>query len=348
MKSILQTMPYPDEYTLVLIKPDGVEKEAINYVIKSIEELDLKIIQKRYLQLTPKVVREIFIHSIDRFTKYMSRSKVFAILVYGNNAFHKLRVIKPIIRKKMNSVEVENILHSPESGNEYDMQMRNFFPELNIGDYNNFADMFCKENLSTDYNEFEIKLKKICQSTSAKVLSFIIPSDIYNEIQKNFLKFINSNNKLKKPFFLLGMEYEVFQKEYNYKILGYFLLETIVEDIDEHNEDFYIDPKDVINLINKNGGTSFLSATTHLFNYQSNYFDELWDSGLKGAIVYHPRYTLKETDFLREETKGKGKCMSGGSGGISTPGRYGISYEIFHELFAIGNNIDNNAEWILG
>ncbi|AUD12402.1 hypothetical protein CW734_00565 (plasmid) [Planococcus sp. MB-3u-03] len=39
-------MPYPDEYTLVLIKPDGVEKEAINYVIKSIEELDLKSFKK--------------------------------------------------------------------------------------------------------------------------------------------------------------------------------------------------------------------------------------------------------------------------------------------------------------
>ncbi|MED0823861.1 MULTISPECIES: nucleoside-diphosphate kinase [Bacillus cereus group] len=334
------------EYALLVLKPDGVQRELLERILLILENHGLKEVKRNSLQLTPLDVKNIFIHSHQEFLNYMSRGPITAVLLYGHNAFHKLRVLKPLIREYLGGEDVENILHSSEAGNEYDLQVKACFPEMFVNNFNLFGDMYVKEQLPENKIEFVQKVNHIFSNCHSNALALVLPNDNFLMLQDYLLEY-SEENKGESPFLCLGAEYYTNLRGYDFKLLGYYPLENRLKGIKNHQNVFYEDVDKLIDMIVESNGVPFLSPTNHLFDYNEEYFIELKEKGLEGGVVYHPRYSLKETDFLREQIKGRGLTMSGGSGGVSSVGRFGVSLEIFSEVHEkLIPNHDLNLEWV--
>jgi len=139
------------EYTFVIIKPDGVEKQIESKLLSILSEFGMKPVLCNQIKLSKSDVKNTFIHSHEAFLNYMSRSHLTAILVSGENAFQRLRLLKPQIRKFFGDMDdMENFIHTPEAGNEYDLQFRTFFTELSSVKHSLYADMYVKAHLPDD------------------------------------------------------------------------------------------------------------------------------------------------------------------------------------------------------
>jgi nucleoside-diphosphate kinase len=84
------------ERTLLLIKPDAVERHLIGYVLQRVEESGLAIRQLRMLQLRPEQAREFYkVHEgkpfLDSLVAFMSRGPIVAAVLEGERAVVRLR-----------------------------------------------------------------------------------------------------------------------------------------------------------------------------------------------------------------------------------------------------------------
>ncbi|HDD43487.1 MAG TPA: nucleoside-diphosphate kinase, partial [Candidatus Desulfofervidus auxilii] len=86
------------ERTLVLIKPDGVERNLIGEIIKRFETAGFKIIGLKMLHLNKKKAEAFYaVHRgkpfFEELTEYMSSGPIVAMVLEGKNAVSKVREI---------------------------------------------------------------------------------------------------------------------------------------------------------------------------------------------------------------------------------------------------------------
>ena len=122
------------EKTLMIIKPDGVQKHHIGDIIAFLEKNDLDIIGMRMTKLTGTIAGQFYdIHLGKPFyndlIEYMTSGKVIVIAVQGENAVTRMRTIigatnpqeaaEGTIRKLYAKSIESNAVHgsdSPENG----------------------------------------------------------------------------------------------------------------------------------------------------------------------------------------------------------------------------------------
>lgn len=86
------------EKSLVLIKPDAVERNIIGSIIKLYEENDLKVTDMKMLTVEREVAEKHYANISDRpffgeVLDYITRSPLVALVVEGENAISKVRYI---------------------------------------------------------------------------------------------------------------------------------------------------------------------------------------------------------------------------------------------------------------
>lgn len=86
------------ERTLVMIKPDGIERNLIGKVISIFEEKGLKVIALKKVRLSKEQAKAFYIVHKDRpfyesLTDYMSSGPVVAMVLEGENAIKRVREI---------------------------------------------------------------------------------------------------------------------------------------------------------------------------------------------------------------------------------------------------------------
>ncbi len=86
------------EQTLVMVKPDGVERRLIGEIISRYEKKGLNIIGMKLMQLSRAKAEELYdIHKgqafYDKLIKFMSDKLIVAIAVEGKNAIKLTRLI---------------------------------------------------------------------------------------------------------------------------------------------------------------------------------------------------------------------------------------------------------------
>lgn len=116
------------EKSLVLIKPDAVERNLIGEIIDIYEKQDLKVINMRFEKVSKERAiehykehegRDYFEPLID----YIRRSPLVALVLEGDNAIQKIRTINgatsnPVegsIRHKYSLSRRENSVHASDS-----------------------------------------------------------------------------------------------------------------------------------------------------------------------------------------------------------------------------------------
>jgi len=118
------------EQTLVLIKPDGMEKHIVGQVIDRFERVGLKVCGLKLIQLTQELLDTWYAHHKDKpffgeLSEFMTSRPVVALVLTGENAVAKVRDLvgptdstkaaKGTIRGDFGESIQKNIVHASDA-----------------------------------------------------------------------------------------------------------------------------------------------------------------------------------------------------------------------------------------
>ena len=134
------------ERTLVLIKPDGVERKLIGQIISIYERKGLDIIALKFIKPSKEIAEKHYIEHQDKpfFTElvnFITRGKVCAMIIEGDNVVKLVRKINGAtdpaeaetgtIRGLFALSKSENIVHASDSSGSAEREIKIWFSEIN-------------------------------------------------------------------------------------------------------------------------------------------------------------------------------------------------------------------------
>jgi nucleoside-diphosphate kinase len=132
------------ERTLVLIKPDAMEKKLMGEIISIYEKKGLNISALKIVKPSIEIAQNHYIEHKDKpffgdVIKYITRGKVCALIIEGDNAIAMVRKINgatnPLeadmgtIRGQYAISKTENVVHSSDSVEGAEREIKIWFPE---------------------------------------------------------------------------------------------------------------------------------------------------------------------------------------------------------------------------
>ncbi|MFB6182281.1 MAG: nucleoside-diphosphate kinase [Candidatus Magasanikbacteria bacterium] len=138
-----------NEKTLVLIKPDAVQRGKVGEVIHRLEKKGLKIVGLKFMELDEDLLRDHYSHHVDKdfypdLEEFMQSSPVVALCVEGQNAISAVRLITGdthageadagTIRGDL-AMGVCNVVHCSDSIENAKEEIDRFFNEDELYDY---------------------------------------------------------------------------------------------------------------------------------------------------------------------------------------------------------------------
>jgi nucleoside-diphosphate kinase len=131
--------------TLVLIKPDGVERKLIGEIINFYEKKDLNIISLRMAKATRELAERHYVEHIGRpyfeqLINYITEDNICAMVLEGEDAIEIVRKVNgdkdPLkvdmgsIRGKFSCNKTRNLVHASDSAENAVREISIWFPEL--------------------------------------------------------------------------------------------------------------------------------------------------------------------------------------------------------------------------
>lgn len=135
------------ERTLVMIKPDGVERNLIGKIISIFEEKGLRIVALKKLRLSKEQAEAFYIVHKDRpfyksLTDYISSGPVVAMVLEGKDVIKTVRKImgatdpkeaeEGTIRKLLGIDKEKNTVHGSDSPESAQKEINFFFSESEL------------------------------------------------------------------------------------------------------------------------------------------------------------------------------------------------------------------------
>lgn len=135
------------ERTLVMIKPDGVERNLIGKVIAIFEENGLKVVALKKIRLSKEQAKAFYIVHKERpfyesLTDYMSSGPIVAMVLEGEDAIKRVREImgatdpkeakEGTIRKLFGVDKEKNTVHGSDSPESAAKEIPFFFSEYEL------------------------------------------------------------------------------------------------------------------------------------------------------------------------------------------------------------------------
>ena len=130
------------EQTLILIKPDAVQRGLIGNVMTRLENKGLKVVGMKMMQLGEAVLREHYAHVADRpffpeMERFMSTSPVVAVAVEGVDAVAVVRTLAGVTNAREADVGTIrgdlamsmqcNVIHASDSPEAAKAELARFF-----------------------------------------------------------------------------------------------------------------------------------------------------------------------------------------------------------------------------
>lgn len=137
------------EKTVVIIKPDGVQRGLIGEIVKRLETKGLKIVGFKMMYLSEAKLREHYAHHMEKpfypgLEKFMQSSPVAVICAEGRKAVEAVRLIAGVtdaavadagtIRGDL-AMGFANVVHCSDSIETAQAEVSRFFQENEIFDY---------------------------------------------------------------------------------------------------------------------------------------------------------------------------------------------------------------------
>jgi nucleoside-diphosphate kinase len=138
------------ERTLVLIKPDGIQRGLIGEVTRRFERKGLKLVGMKMMTLKDAVVLEHYAHLVDKpffegVKKFMQSTPVIAQCWEGVEAVNAVRIITGITKAReadAGSIRGDlsmgfqcNVIHASDSLDTAKREVKRFFKEDELYDY---------------------------------------------------------------------------------------------------------------------------------------------------------------------------------------------------------------------
>jgi len=143
--------------TLVLIKPDGVQRELIGQVIGRFERKGLKLVGLKLLSLDETILADHYAHHIgkpfyDSLVKFMMETPVVAVVLEGNDVVNEVRKVvgstnpreadAGTIRADFSMDVAGNIIHASDSPENAQIEISRFFNDGEVFSYNKLTDPY--------------------------------------------------------------------------------------------------------------------------------------------------------------------------------------------------------------
>jgi len=141
--------------TLILLKPDTIERSLIGQVISRLENKWLKIVGLKMMELNDDLINEHYDFLMDKpfFPKlraYMQRTPIVAIAAKGITAVPTVRnltwatnpaeALPGSIRGDYALTIDANIIHASDTPENAEIELKRFFSNKDIFDYNKISD----------------------------------------------------------------------------------------------------------------------------------------------------------------------------------------------------------------
>ena len=138
------------EKTLVLVKPDGVQRGLIGTVIGRIESKGLKIAGLKLIHVSEELAKEHYGEHVDRpffgdLVSFITSSPVVALAVEGDNAVSVVRTLMGVtnpqeaspgtIRGDFGMTIGMNLVHGSDSVESAERELNLFFDKNEVLDY---------------------------------------------------------------------------------------------------------------------------------------------------------------------------------------------------------------------
>ena len=133
------------EETLIILKPDCIEKRIAGEVISRFEKAGFNIIAAKVMQLDSAILSKHYAHIADlpffpEIKKFMSERPVIVMMLSGEDVIAKVRTLlgptdstqaaKGTIRGDLGTDKMRNIAHASDSPEAAKEEKARFFPEL--------------------------------------------------------------------------------------------------------------------------------------------------------------------------------------------------------------------------
>lgn len=151
MEGIPNIMNHPkEERTLVLIKPDALQRNLLGEIIARFEKKGLKIVGMKMVRLDEVTLKEHYAHHIDKpffagLAEYMSSSPVIAMVLSGMKAVSAVRIIvgptkgfeapAGTIRGDLSLSGQTNLVHASDPAENPEAEIKRFFKEEELFSY---------------------------------------------------------------------------------------------------------------------------------------------------------------------------------------------------------------------
>lgn len=137
------------EKTIIIVKPDGVQRGLIGEVIKRLETKGLKVVGCKLMYLSEDKLREHYAHHVEKpfypgLQAFMQSSPVAVICAEGRGAVSAVRLIAGVtngreadagtIRGDL-AMGFANVVHCSDSTETAQAEVARFFEESEIFDY---------------------------------------------------------------------------------------------------------------------------------------------------------------------------------------------------------------------
>ncbi len=133
------------EQTLIILKPDCMEKRIAGEVISRFEQAGFEIVAAKIMNLDSAILREHYSHVADKpffpeIEAFMSSRAVMPMILQGDNVIAKVRDLlgptnskeaaKGTIRGDLGTDMMQNVVHASDSPAAAIAEKARFFPEL--------------------------------------------------------------------------------------------------------------------------------------------------------------------------------------------------------------------------
>lgn len=138
------------EKTILIVKPDGVQRGLVGEVLRRVELKGLKVVGLKMMYLNEEKLREHYAHHVEKpfytgLEHFMKSSPVVCICVEGKSAVDAIRLIAGAtnaakadggtIRGDL-AMGMCNVVHCSDSIENAEAEVKRFFKEEEIFDYN--------------------------------------------------------------------------------------------------------------------------------------------------------------------------------------------------------------------
>lgn len=138
------------EKSLVIIKPDALQRGLIGEIIKRFERKGLKIIGLKMMRLDEALLREHYVHHKDKpffkdLAKFMSSSPVVVMCLEGLNVISAVRMVCGVtksseaepgsIRGDLAMSTACNVVHASDSPETAEKEVQRFFKKDELHEY---------------------------------------------------------------------------------------------------------------------------------------------------------------------------------------------------------------------